>query len=63
MTTATRNALSELGFATIEDYLADLADEYGVELDTAKLVFDVMGESELFDGVVSALEDAEAMGF
>lgn len=63
MKVATRKALKERGFDTIDEYLEDLADEHGVEFETARAVYGMLGESELFDGVVSAMEDAEAMGF
>ena len=42
------------GFTSREDYLNNLADEYGdVVFDLA----DILGESEDFDGLVTSLED------
>lgn len=42
------------GFTSRQDYLNNLADEYGdVVFDLA----DILGESEDFDGLVTSLED------
>ena len=42
------------GFETRADYLKDLAEEYG---DAVYIVADLLGPSEDFDGLVTALED------
>ena len=46
-----------------EDYIRDMADTFGVDYQTALMLADLLGDTELFDGFVSALEDAEMMGF
>ena len=38
-----------------------MSDEYGVSIETVYSLADMLGESEEFDGLVSALEDAENM--
>ena len=62
MKAETRETLQNMGFDTIETYLQDLADEYGVEPETAYILYELLGENELFDGVVSGMADAEKYG-
>jgi hypothetical protein len=45
------------GFNSRGAYLRDLSDEYGVPLSTVKMLASMLGSSEDFDGLVSALED------
>lgn len=45
------------GYKNRQDYLEQLADDYGVELSTVMALADVLGEGEDFDGLVSSLED------
>lgn len=45
------------GYDDREDYLACLAEDYGVGLDTVKALADLLGPNEDFDGLVSQLED------
>ena len=52
----------ENGYKDRDDYLQSLSDEYGVSIETVYTLADVLGESEEFDGLISALEDAERMG-
>lgn len=52
----------ENGYENRDDYLEQLADEYGLELETVQMLADLLGESEEFDGLVSACRDAEEMG-
>ncbi len=47
----------EMGYPNRTAYLEDLAFDYGVDLDTVKCLADILGPSEDFDGLVSALED------
>ena len=56
------NAYIENGYKDRDDYLQSLSDEYGVSIETVYTLADVLGESEEFDGLISALEDAERMG-
>ena len=55
------NAYIENGYKDRDDYLQSLSDEYGVSIETVYSLADMLGESEDFDGLVSALEDAENM--
>lgn len=57
-----QNIYQENGYASRKEYLKSLADEYGVSIHTVYSCAELLGESEDFDGLLSALEDAEAMG-
>lgn len=50
------------GYKNRESYLSDLADQYGLELDTVKIIANTFGPSEDFDGLINALEDLNEMG-
>jgi hypothetical protein len=52
------NAYTENGYAGRDDYLRCLAEDYGVALETVEFLASVLGESEDFDGLVNAVEDA-----
>jgi hypothetical protein len=56
------NIYQEHGYNSRKEYLESLADEYGISLDTVLTVADMYGETEDFDGLISACADAEAMG-
>jgi len=56
---STIEALQDNGFDTLEEYLQDLSEQYGVPEDVVTSLYDLLGESELFDGLVSAVQDAE----
>jgi hypothetical protein len=45
------------GFKNRQDYLQDLADENGIDMDTVLLLADLLGEEEDFDGLVTNLQD------
>jgi hypothetical protein len=45
-----------------EEYLESLAEEYDVPIGEVKLLAEILGEDEDYDGLVSTLEDAEALG-
>jgi len=47
----------EHGCETRNDYIDELAEEYGVDSDIASVMADILGEDEDFDGLVCALED------
>jgi hypothetical protein len=55
------NIYQENGYKDRQDYLECMADDYGLPLEVVQSLFDVLGDSEAFDGLVSALEDAEGM--
>ena len=58
ISTDTQDTLERKGYENIEAYIEDLADEY-TEGDTEAVseLISILGEAELFDGVVSSLED------
>jgi len=45
------------GYASRRDYLESLAEDMGVEPDTVFALASMLGSSEDFDGLVTALED------
>jgi hypothetical protein len=47
----------EMGYENRQDYLACMADEYDIQLDTVKALANVLGPEEDFDGLVVSLED------
>jgi len=47
------------GYKDREDYLNSLADDRGVDRTAVDMIADMLGESEDFDGLVSALDDFE----
>lgn len=47
------------GYKDREDYLNSLAENYGVSRDLVDAYVSILGESEMFDGLVIALEDLE----
>lgn len=51
----------EKGYTDREDYLNNLADTYGVDFETVKVLADTLGPSEDFDGLVNMVEDAAEM--
>ncbi|GHV55750.1 hypothetical protein AGMMS49579_19280 [Spirochaetia bacterium] len=50
------------GYKDREDYLKNLADDWGLELFAVNMVADMLGSSEDFDGLVSELEDMDCDG-
>lgn len=52
----------EYGFSTRAEYLADLADTMGIDLSIVRVMADLLGASEDFDGLVTSLEDY-SMGY
>ena len=54
------NPYIENGYENRKDYLESLSEDYGVPLDVVYSLADMMPGEE-FDGLVSALEDAEGM--
>ena len=45
------------GFKNRRDYLENLADDMGLEVETVFMLADLLGPSEDFDGLVTSLED------
>ena len=53
------NIYKENGYNSREEYLEELADEYGLPYETVYSLWELYGDEEAFDGLVSACEDAE----
>jgi len=51
-------ALHEHNAASWGEYVYNTADDAGVDLETAAMLFELLGETEAFDGFVTSLEDA-----
>ena len=45
------------GYTSRRDYLENLADDFGVDRDTVFALAAMLGSSEDFDGLVTAVED------
>lgn len=56
------NAYKQHGYENRNEYLLSLADEHGLDAEKVFLVAELLGKSEDFDGLVSALGDAADMG-
>jgi hypothetical protein len=50
-----------LGYKDRNDYLTSLTRDFGIDMITVRMIADMLGPSEDFDGLVSALEDFENM--
>jgi hypothetical protein len=50
------------GYTDRKDYLENLADDLGLELDMVFAIADMLGPNEDFDGLVISLEDY-SMGY
>ena len=56
-----KNIYQENGYADRADYLTCLSEDYGVPIESVYSLAEMLGENEDFDGLVSALEDAECL--
>ena len=45
------------GYESRRDYLTQLAEDYGVDLDTVLMMASILGPNEDFDGLVTHIED------
>ena len=54
-----KNIYQENGYADRDDYLTCLSEDYGLPIEDVYSLAEMLGEHEDFDGLVSALEDAE----
>ena len=52
----------ENGFDNRKAYLIDLAETYGIDVQTVFALASILGSNEDFDGLVTALEDLEMTG-
>ena len=57
MTEELEEALRDHGHSTREEYLIYLSETHGVELYEVEIIAEVLGDNELFDGLVTQLED------
>ena len=54
-----KNIYQQNGYTDRDDYLNCLSEDYGVSIESVYSLAEMLGENEDFDGLVSALEDAE----
>jgi hypothetical protein len=53
------NVYKANGFADRNDYLRDVAENYGFTFKTVRMLADMLGENEDFDGLISHLSEIE----
>ena len=53
----TKAILKGQGYDSLGEYLENLAEDYGVDIETVYTMADLLGETELFDGLVSMIGD------
>lgn len=53
----TLQILKENGYENLNEYLENLSEDTGADIETVYMMADLLGESELFDGLVSSLGD------
>lgn len=58
---AIRAAYRERGYESLGEYVAGVADDYGVNYGGAWMAFSMLGPGEAFDGFVTTLEDEGEM--
>jgi energy-converting hydrogenase A subunit M len=51
---------TEEGYTSRRDYLENLADDMGLDVDEVFAMADILGRDEDFDGLVTACEDRAA---
>jgi hypothetical protein len=54
-----QNAYVANGFADRNDYLRDVAENYGFTFKTVRMLANMLGEIEDFDGLISHLNELE----
>ena len=52
------NEYQEQGYKNRREYLDSLAEDFGIDKSTVYMLASMLGESEDFDGLIVALEDA-----
>lgn len=57
-----KNIYQENGYYNREDYLRCLSEDWDIPFTTVKMLADILGPNEDFDGLVTTLEDADEMG-
>lgn len=53
------NIYQENGYKNRKDYLESLAEDYNISFLTVVSLADILGPTEDFDGLITALEDIE----
>lgn len=53
----TLQVLEEKGYNSLDEYLETLSEDAGADIETIYMMADLLGETELFDGLVSMIED------
>ena len=56
-----KNIYQENGYKDRKDYLNSMAEEFDIPITVVLSIANMLGPNEDFDGLVSALEDAENM--
>ena len=51
------NIYTDNGYESRRDYLTQLAEDYGVDIDTVLTMASMLGPNEDFDGLVTHIED------
>lgn len=49
------------GYSDRDNYLECLAEDYGLDTDSVRVIADLLGPGEDFDGLVSTLQDMPAL--
>lgn len=57
-----KNIYQEHGYYNRTDYLRCLSEDWDMPFMTVKMLANMLGPEEDFDGLVTALEDADEMG-
>lgn len=57
-----KNVYQEHGYYNRTDYLRCLSEDWDMPFTTVCMLADILGPNEDFDGLVTALEDADEMG-
>lgn len=55
------NIYEENGYASRGEYLDAMAEDYGLEKSDVRLLADLLGPNEDFDGLISGLEEMQDM--
>jgi hypothetical protein len=50
------------GYKDRDDYLTGLAQDFGIDITAVRMISDMLGPSEDFDGLISDLEDFASIG-
>jgi hypothetical protein len=50
------------GYKDRDEYLTSLAQDFGIDMMAVRMISDMLGPSEDFDGLISELEDFASIG-